>query len=412
MLTKYQEFILEKYENELLELLNESVFILSDDLTKIMNMLSQSNDYAIERISNMFIDMDVVDLDTNISYLDITDNNGLLSFLNPEKAEKFRKENDLTIKELLNKLKGNKVRLGRLVRKIADIYIKYNGWKEDGGMYTRYKFTDEEIEKFVNEFKSTYDFYKKGTGDFEIVSGNKILFAYDESNYYEVKGTLSGSCMRYDDCQEYLQFYVDNGVELLVLWGPNNKVMARALIWKLTNDKKFMDRVYYNRDSDLNLFIKYAQENNFLYKEENNSSPGKIMLPDDDYSTPQTLQLEVNVYTIRYSDRVDSRFPYADTLKYYYWREGKLKNWRDSSNYYVTLEDTEGWCSCSWCGGDGYSDCDDCNGSGEQNCSSCDGSGCDECNTKLGGGTVGCDTCDSDGSVTCDKCGGFSNQWG
>lgn len=426
MLTKYQEFLLERQENQLLELINEAYFILSSELDDILQILSDSNDYAVKRISGMFLELDVEDIDTNISYLDITDSNGMVSFLDAEKAEKVKKENSLSMTEVFDKLKGNKVRLGRLIRRVADIYLKHKGWKKGGSAWGRYKFTDEEIEKFVNAFKSAYDFYKGGaTGKFEIVSGNKLLFAYAEENYYDDKGTLGGSCMRHEECQSYLEFYVDNNIELLVLWGPNEKVMGRAVIWELTNGKKFMDRVYYNRDSDLNSFRKYAEENKFLYKEENNSRPDtEILTPESDYLESVEMKLEVKVHSVRYSDRDEEMYPYTDTLRYYYWREGKLRNWKDSSNYYVELEDTDGWVicdecqsegelDCETCEGAGNKECEDCNGYGHTNCEKCDGEGsigCQNCDGEgmiegVDGGETECPDCDSDGYLDCKECG-------
>jgi len=420
MISNYQEFLLERQETQLLELITEAVFLLSNDLSDIMEILATSSEYDVKRIASMFIDMDIEDLDTNMSYFDITDNNGLISFLNPEKAEKVKREEGLSSSEVFNKLKGNKVRLGRLIRKVADVYIKHKGMKKDGALYKRYKFTDEEIENFVNAFKSTYDFQKSGTGNFELVSGNDILYAYDESNYFSDKGTLGGSCMRHEECQGYFEMYTENDVELLVLWGPSKKVMGRALVWKLTNGKKFMDRVYYNRDSDLNLFIKYAEENKFLYKEENNSRANtKIMTPDDDYLEAVGMNLEVKVYSLRYSDKDNENFPYMDTFKYYYWREGKLRNWTDSSNYYVELEDTDGFVTCGECSGDGELDCEtcdgrgnteceDCDGYGHTNCEKCDGEGstdCEKCEATGWIGDDGCTDCHGNGYIDCEECG-------
>ena len=53
MITKYQEFILEKKENELLELITEAVFILSNKLTEIIDDLAESNDIFVSRIAKI-----------------------------------------------------------------------------------------------------------------------------------------------------------------------------------------------------------------------------------------------------------------------------------------------------------------------------------------------------------------------
>lgn len=404
MITKYQEFILEKKENELLELITEAVFILSNKLTDIIDDLAESNDVFISRIAKMFQNLDMTDIDTNMSYFDITDDNGYISFLNPEKAEKIRSEKGYTPSELFNNsdsIKGNPVKLGRLVRRISDVFKKNKGYEKGTPSYDRFTFTDAEIEKFVNAFKSTYDYYQTGTGNFELISGNKILFAYDEHNYYNDKGTLGGSCMRYSECQDYIGFYANNdNVELLVMWGPNEKVIGRALVWKLTSGEKFMDRVYYSKDSDLGLFTKYAEENKFIYKKRQNSIDYEsILTPNDNYIDGSEMKLEVDVYKVELSDKDEETFPYMDTLKYYYWDTGKLRNWRDTSlGYYVILEDTDGGSKCTKCN-DGYSDCQRCDGRGEEECESCDGYGHINCSNCDGEGSIGCQNCDGKGMI-------------
>lgn len=448
MLTKYEEFLLEKIENEFLSLLNEAIFLMSPKLSNVISLMADSNkSYA--KIAKMFLDIELLDIDTNISYLDITDDNSMVSFLNPEKAEKFVSDNNIRRSEVYNKLKGNSVRVGKLVRKVIEMYNKSSKRDE--------KFTDKEIEDFVNGFKSNYDFLIKGTINFKVFEGDDILASYLEDNYHLKTGSLGGSCMRYEESQDYLQFYIKNGVKVLALLGPNDSICGRALLWNLTSGETFMDRIYTIKDSDINLFKKYAEEKSYIYKSEQNfrESVG-VMSPDDNYSEPVSKNLEVDVKKSNREHRKYESFPYLDTLKYYYWEDGKLTNYVIPGKTYVKLVDTDGWLVCDKCDNDGEVecancdgmskvDCSDCKGEGEIECSEChgdgeikcvdckgtgsvdqdkcmrcDGSGSLDCNSCSNGhikceecdrGRVSCDDCDGDGVVKCPRCDGYSNRW-
>ena len=125
--------------------------------------------------------------------------------------------------------------------------------------------SDSTIEKFVNEFKSMFDFEKDGTGRLELVSGEDIRKWYLYKNYSEVRGQLGNSCMRYDNCQEYLDIYVENTevCKLLVMWADPSKtsICGRSLIWTLKDGRIVMDRIYSVADYQQELFWKYAKDN-------------------------------------------------------------------------------------------------------------------------------------------------------
>ena len=60
-------------------------------------------------------------------------------------------------------------------------------------------------------------------------------------------------------------------VSLLVYVDEDDKVLGRALVWKLDKStceaQYFMDRVYTNNDSDVNRFLNYARENGWMYRQ-------------------------------------------------------------------------------------------------------------------------------------------------
>ncbi len=127
--------------------------------------------------------------------------------------------------------------------------------------------TDQEIEKFVNTYKNAWDKkFKKSEEGFHLVSGEEIRKWYLESNYVPGGGTLNNSCMRYKESQEYLNIYTENTdcCQLLILLDDRNRLLGRALVWKLkagTGKKDyFLDRIYTRFDNDVEKFADWFRD--------------------------------------------------------------------------------------------------------------------------------------------------------
>ena len=173
------------------------------------------------------------------------------------------------------------------------------------GRWTRRIFTevhkstvlDSKIEEFVNLYKAAID-----GGDitnFELVVGDDIKKWYLESSYEEKRGQLGNSCMRYKQCQEYLDIYTKNPevCQLLILKSDDeDKITGRALIWKLTDGNYYMDRIYTINDSDRLLFQDYARINKIENSFDGNSG----------------LKLEVKL-----GEHTYKKYPYMDTFVVY-----------------------------------------------------------------------------------------------
>lgn len=123
---------------------------------------------------------------------------------------------------------------------------------------------DSKIEQFVNQYKSTFDM---GSSSLDLVRGEEIRKWYLESNYEIVRGQLGNSCMRYRSCQNYLDIYVKNPevCGLLIMRSSDNpdKIVGRALVWKLKDGTNYQDRVYTIHDSDREIFENWADRNNY-----------------------------------------------------------------------------------------------------------------------------------------------------
>ena len=264
------------------------------------------------------------------------------------------------------------------------------------------KFLDKDIEQFVNLYKAQIDKFNDKFQYFEVVTGRDIAHWYHNRNYYEKSGQLGNSCMA-SAPEEWLEIYTENPNQVaLVIYksqDDTDKIIGRALLWTLDDGKKFMDRIYTNKDSDIQLFRDYAKENGWYVKYHNSSTTSSQAYAPDGSTT--SLALSVTL-----SQKDYDHFPYLDTLKYYTPYSGNLNN--NSGDY--TLEDTGGeYVRCDYCGGSGTVECGDCDGRGEEQCYDCSGDGtvdCDDCN---GSGEVDCSDCDGTGKKDCTNCDGSGN---
>jgi hypothetical protein len=396
----YSKFILEKFENIILESVGTLPFILSNELHDIFNKMTESNK-KYSKLSNLYLMLDLsYHSKLNISYLDKGDDNQSIKFTDPAKVDKILINNSWTIGDFFDNYDSkNSIRIGKLTNKVIDLYNSKYG--------KDLSFTDSEIEDFVNAYKSYYDYNKMD--NFKIVGGSLINYWYSEENYQNNKGTLGNSCMRYVECNENLDMYGNSkNIKLLILVSPENRLSGRALLWDLVDGSKFMDRIYTVDDSDVGLFIDWAEKNKYKYKFEQNSRLGAICLPENNYEPSSSIEdgkMECQVYETDFNNREYEKFPYMDTMKYYYWKEGVLRNFKKYGSYFVTLEDTDGWCDCVDCGNDGTMECSECNSQGEVICKKCEEKGCDECSD----GWTTCVVCDGETVVKCETCGGFSN---
>lgn len=276
-----------------------------------------------------------------------------------------------------------------------------------------YKFTDKDIEAFTNEFKSKIVLSKDKFSRFEEVKGADIRYWYNEKRYdMRNTSTLQSSCMRYDNCGQFLSIYTENPdvCRLLILKGnTDDLIVGRALIWTLTDGTNFMDRIYYSKDSNVDLFKEYAKDKGFCYKKRQiSSSEDDILFDDDKLYNKKELIVKLENFSFRY-------YPYVDTIKYLDKKTGILSNIHTRGKT-TLLESTEGGGGddCEVCEGEETIECEECNGSGKQECYNCDGRGSVDCNSCDGEGDVDCSNCDGEGEIEgeegdmikCEECNG------
>jgi len=302
--------------------------------------------------------------------------------------------------------------------------------------------SDVEVEHFVNKYKAAWDRARDAFRNFEVVQGPVIAEWYSSDRYAKHDGgTLKSSCMRTKPTFFFHIYTMNPEVcSMLILKSESDlyKIEGRALVWETSEGITFMDRVYFNHESDVQLFRDYALSKGWYYKRANDSDHDMTAIGPDG----QTEHFfKVMIKPLDYG-----RYPYMDTLKflsegsqshlltndeYSGWRkklesttggwEGTCETCNDSGTVECGECAGEGRVKCPQCGGDEDQECWRCDGDGENDCDSCDGTGkdkdgddCEECSGKgkqqcghcEGEGRTDCDECNANGYVLCPECDG------
>lgn len=207
--------------------------------------------------------------------------------------------------------------------------------------------TASDIEKFTNEFISAVKMSRADEDSvMEIVNGPDISYWYNYENYQTTMGKLGSSCMSSPEAANYyMDIYTKNPdkVSLLILKNKENKLIGRALLWKLDDGKTFMDRIYTSSDSDDNLFVNYAIKNEFIYR--NTSAGSYSYFINGQKLDSHNMEVTLSKYEFQ-------QYPYLDTF-IYLCTGGVLRNYR--KDLLKTLTSTEG----NWVEYDEYEDEDD-----------------------------------------------------
>jgi hypothetical protein len=272
-------------------------------------------------IAAVFLQGDTSHINDEGNYIKRVDNEiDVVSFLPKSKYEKV--ENNWENGRV-------KIKIGRFVRKFLTEFS-----------FKNFKVTDTLIEKFVNLYKS---YFSRDTSKLKIFEGEEILKYYLEDNYHALNGgrfgTLWNSCMRQRERNKFMKLYAKNKdkVKLLVFFSDDDKVRARALLWEgvkdhkdSTKEYKFMDRIYYVYDHDINFFKDWAKENGYISKWEQSA---KTELLFDIDGEVKRLQLYVNL-----DDSGLSYFPYLDTFKNFYVSKNRFSNSQNYNFDYVLVQ--------------------------------------------------------------------------
>jgi hypothetical protein len=193
--------------------------------------------------------------------------------------------------------------------------------------------SDSDFENFANLYKANFsmDGYR-----LELISNNKIGEVYD-MDVMRGDGTLNSSCMLgdghnmgiYENCEE---------CEILVLFNTDNLVCGRALVWNVKSvGTKILDRIYVVKDAMYNMFIKYADDNNWLHKKDYRSYSNKTTFVNKD---GECQELNLTICT----DTDFDCYPYIDT--FCYGSDGSINNFGDGNYEYNNTDGSRNDSEC------------------------------------------------------------------
>jgi hypothetical protein len=340
--------ILEKFDDYIFDKLFEKEgdtlpFVLSDRLRQLLKIIKHPIAEKIIEISNI----------TDISYKSITlidydsDDVGKFTYVLSSKlydymtkkhnyAEFAEITNDIiyyNVKEKLFDVNRISTSIVKFINKLFPDEFKNNG--EPG----------YDIESFMNLIKSKRSI---NFDRFKIVKGDDIVKFYNENNYDSRRSgsALGNSCMRYNSCSGYIDFYANNDVELVILLSDkeDDKIVGRAILWNIMSingedvNRKFMDRIYTIFDYDVYLFKDFATINKWLYKKNQDMNEYTEIV---DTITNESKQLEL-VTSSGFTE--SKRYPFMDTMKFLYLNNEYLANRNELDNGYniYKLESTMG----------------------------------------------------------------------
>jgi hypothetical protein len=282
-------------------------------------------------ISKSLLEIEKKDVKPDITFIDYL-NDDYLSFTTMANAEKEFKEKHPHL-DILNRPYDSIADALYTLRNdthqdIAQVYTKSRNQIKLGRLINKFfpkKFTDKEVEEFINKFKSLS---VKPDQEFKLVEGEDIEFWYDQKNYKSLTGQLGNSCMR--NIKGVFDIFTRNPevCKMLILI-EEDKLVGRALVWRISSAKTksdedievewFMDRQYTTEDSFVEKFRNYAKEKNWTYKTHNNHLSLKGVTVNE-----RNLELEM---TVKLNDNLKySAFPYLDTFRRYSKSESTIYN--------------------------------------------------------------------------------------
>lgn len=256
-----------------------------------------------------------------MSYIDIIDDN-MISYTPSKKVIDIIKNNSKPT-PIIWQSSRNEHRLGRFISKF-EIDNDPNS-----------------IELFINKYKAEIKSLNN-FDNFDIVEGDLISKYYHHNSYSKGGGPLNKSCMRHDHCQDFFHFYNLNNekVKMVILYenDKKNKILGRALLWQIDDPKvTLLDRIYTSNDSDINLFIKFAKKNGWLYKSTQKFDEQKFIDLNGD-----EINLNCKIYL---KDIEHKYFPYLDTFYFFDKKNNYITNdYNEYKNnkYIIKLRSTDG----------------------------------------------------------------------
>jgi len=320
MVNNFDNFIVEK---QVISLILENDLKASYNFLKRLRKIRDKSKVA-NILSQLFADEYYIVKELPQNWIDITSEPEMISFLSDQRARRTPMQWDEDESKFYDATGRGQIRIGRFAQALlTDTDVIEDLESMDLGLQD---LTPKDYEDFVNLYKAEFVVV---SNKFELISGDRISYYYDLYNYAQPdKGQLGSSCMKYTGCQKFFGIYQKNPevCQLLAYVDQDNKVLGRALVWKL--DKKvdgcpadyFMDRVYCVNDSDILRFQNYAKENGWVMKNKNVSDAWEALFFN--YNDKVYLS-HINVQLKKWTFQ---NYPFVDTLSLLNIKNGKLHN--------------------------------------------------------------------------------------
>ena len=336
-----------------MRLLKYSDFILEEagGITGLFK-LSKEIRYNLERLIRDFKDpiadalLELNGSQQEITYVNLSDDYNMITYVDMSRLNRFKDEflkinNKSAI--IRNLDLNNFIEVYNLSPDIDD-RLRYNYYN------TKLSFTEISIGRFIKKlFLDTFtdvqvsQFVERWvsintTGEFKIWGTDKILEAYDSSNYEEYMGSsLDHSCMNDDSSVNF--YRACPTAKILLLINSDNLIKGRCLIWTDINGKKIMDKVYYNTESDYYKFVKWGNDNDYYIR---NNKTG-ILYEFTYKGKPVNLKTKIKFPNIE--EYKHEYFPFVDTFCYV--KDGFGMNYEPSGIFnepgkYYKLQETDG----------------------------------------------------------------------
>ena len=335
---RYEEFILGKA-------ISESALYISPELDDYLSSIDSP-------IAKELLSMAGSDIKPDVTFLDLGEKEGELTFATMRNAKKRLEELYHGDPEFVKSIedpesRGHKGPGDVFWAKAAAKVIQTQHpefWKASRnparigrliGQIFPGKYSNPEIEKFVNQFKAA----AKKEESFIMAEGEDIDKWYWHENYLKVEGDLGRSCMAKK--KGLFGIYVENPekVRLLVLL-EDGKVKGRALVWKVDSNKHgieyYMDRQYTIEQPDVEKFRNFAKDKGWAFKTGNNHHSAIVNFNGTDMG----IELTVTLKQIQYDE-----FPYMDSFKRFDPTSAMLHNDDDRDEEFegqYILDDTSG----------------------------------------------------------------------
>ena len=315
-----------------MRLLKFSEFLLEKISKKVPFQWSKKFDQVLNKIDSPIKDalLELRMSDSDMSLINVSERNDMITFTESSKLYDIFFENEISKKW------GN-LYFGPLTDPDAQIYNKNRSEIKIGRFIKRIlldTFSDKEIEKFVNQYKSQFDFKKL---QFKILEGSDIKDGYNSNNFSfenSLPNELINSCM--NDQLTLIDFYYSCPVKLLILEDQNGYLWGRSLIWEIKEDVFYMDRIYSVKGEILFKFQNYAKENGWWWKSENKSGSYYNMTNGKE---KVWIKIEIPL-KYNFEDHKEWGVPYLDT--FCFMQNNTLMNYEPESGHYYELIGTKG----------------------------------------------------------------------